>query len=331
MSNPSSHPAASALARLQSPDAANLLAPLVTLAVDQIFETPLSSVTTSDALAHKLHQLLNAWVDSPSAQTTIERWTERVYHQLSIRHENLEAVLPIDFRRAIEALLSRPFSPDKRVVLQVIDQEPMRELVKQLLVDALIQFGKRASAPVAGVAKSLGGLARMAQETLKSSSGSLGSIVGAVSGEVERQLERRAVEFVDGSLAQFFDRLANVVSSPSRAHEAAELRRALFDGVLQLNFEQLGREWLNADVAGGARLFREALNRWLMSGTSESELRGVVSLFFEPAQNQTLRVFLEEVGLLQPLRDWALELLLPEAAKLTQTSAFEAWFLALFS
>jgi hypothetical protein len=325
MSNHFSNPAASALARLQSPEASTLLAPLVTLAIDQIFETPLSSVTTSDALAHKLHQLLNAWVDSPSAQTTLERWTERVYHQLSSRNETVETVLPVELRRAIDALLSRPFSPDKRVVLQVIDQEPMRELVKQLLVD------KRASAPVAGVAKSLGGLARMAQETLKSSSGSLGSIVGAVSGEVERQLERRAVEFVDGSLAQFFDRLANVVSSPARAHEAAELRRALFDGVLHLNFEQLGREWLNADVAGGARLLREALNRWLMGSGSERELRTLVSLFFEPSQHQTLRAFLSELGLLEPLRDWSLELLLPEATKLTQTPAFEAWFLSLFS
>ena len=86
---------------------------------------------------------------------------------------------------------------------------------------------------------------------MKSRSGSLGSLVGAVSDEVERQLEKRATEFVDSALAGVFGQIADAVSDPKRASEAAELRIAFFDGALELTGPQLARELANLDVAGG--------------------------------------------------------------------------------
>jgi hypothetical protein len=109
------------------------------------------------------------------------------------------------------------------------------------LPDELVQrartLGYRALAltdecSVAGMARGLGSLAKFAGETVKARSGGLGSLVGAVSGEVERQLEKRAVEFVDASIAGVFGQIADALSDPKRAEEAAELRMAIFDGAL---------------------------------------------------------------------------------------------------
>ena len=56
----------------------------------------------------------------------------------------------------LREMLERPFSPDRKLVLTVIDREPTRELVRQLLLDAVLEFGRRASAPVAGMARGPG-------------------------------------------------------------------------------------------------------------------------------------------------------------------------------
>ncbi len=321
---------AKAFSRLRTPEKTGPLSALVTLGVTQLFETPLNQTVDPSALGQSLHRLINAWVDSPAAESTLLRFSERIFEQLSAHETSLDRALPTELRRAFEQLLARPFSPNRAVVMQLIDHEPMRELVRQLLVDTLLQFGKRASAPVSGVAKSLGGFARLAQETLKNSSDSIGGLVGAVSSEVERQLEKRVVEFVDTSLSQFFKQLADIVSDPARAHESAEVRQALFQGALDLTFKQLASEWVNLDVVGGARLLRQALNRWLMHAESEQQLERAVRFFLAEEPNRTMKSTLESLGLYPLAFEFGHQLLLNEAKTLVDSPGFESWWTELF-
>jgi hypothetical protein len=211
------------------------------------------------------------------------------------------------------------------VVLTVVDREPMRELVRGILLTTVLEFGHRVSAPVAGVAKGLGSLARFATEQVKSRSGGLGHLVGAVGEEVERQLEKRAAEFVDSALGGVFSQFADALSDPRRAHEAAELRSELFDGAMALTLSQLSRELANADVPGGAQTLRKALGQWLATDAATKTLETTAERVLASDAGRPLSELLSDLGLLDFARTTGKELLRARFADVTAAPEFKAW------
>lgn len=304
---------------------------LAALSVDAVLDTPLSAFSGRDQAVTVTRRLAQAWLDSPQAPKALGRVVDEVVAKLQADRRALKDVTPPQVRDTLRELVGRPFSPDKRLVLTIIDREPTRELVRQLLLDLVLDFGRRASAPVAGVAKGLGALARMAGETVKSKSGGLGSLVGAVSGEVERQLEKRAIDFVDAALGGVFAELADAVSNPRRAAEAAELRMAIFDGALELTLPQLAREVMNADVPGGAEVLREGLRRWLGGSDADAALGQVAQAVLDRDGARTVRQVLADWGLADEARALAVEQLAARLRAIAQTDAFGAWLDALLA
>lgn len=315
------------ITKLQAQGAESLAA----LSVESILSTPLEVLVPATTLASTTRKGLDAWLAAPSAVTALSAVVEALVQRAQSERRPLKEVLAEDVRAALRNALSRPFSPDRRLVLTIIDREPTRELVRQLLLDAVLEFGRKASAPVAGVARGLGSLARLAGETVKSRSGSLGTLVGAVSDEVERQLEKRATEFVDSALAGVFGKIADAVSDPSRADEASELRKALLDGILELTGPQLARELVNLDVVGGAEVVRSGLRHWLASPQSEEQLLAFAKFILERSGTQSVREVLIQLGLLEIARSLAQEQLTLRIRAISQTPEFSAWLEGLFS
>ncbi|MEW5738240.1 MAG: hypothetical protein AB1938_04905 [Myxococcota bacterium] len=313
----------------EGPDAP--LAKLAALSVDNLLDTPLAQLTGRDEAVSATRRLLDAWLSSPEAVKTLGKLVDEAVARLQAERKALGDVAPKEVQRTLRELVGRPFSPDKRLVLTLIDRPPTRELVRQLLLDVVLDFGRRASAPVAGVAKGLGALARMAGETVKAKSGGLGSLVGAVSGEVERQLEKRAIDFVDAALAGVFGQLADAVSDPKRAEEAAELRMALFDGAMELTLPQLARELMNADVPGGAEVLREGLKRWLASEESRERLAQAAQTVLDRDGGRTVRALLADWGLADEARALAVEQLTVRMRAIVRTDGFTAWLAALLA
>lgn len=309
------------IARLQS-DAADSLA---ALSVNALLDTPLRQLVPAELVSSTARKALGGWLESVHAVGTLNSMVESLANRLASERRALKDVVAPDVRRALREMLERPFSPDRKLVLTVIDREPTRDLVRQLLLDAVLEFGRRASAPVAGMARGLGSLARMAGDKVKARSGTLGTLVGAVSGEVERQLEKRAVEFVDSALAGVFGQIADALSDPRRAAEAAELRVACFDGAFELTGPQLARELANLDVAGGTEILRAGLQRWLASPASEKELAEFARLLLERDGERPLSEVLGDIGLLEVTRAVATEQLAVRIRTITATPAFAAW------
>lgn len=311
--------------KLLDPAADGPLPKLAALSVDAVLDTPLADFSEREQAVTVTRRLLQAWLASPEAPKTLGALVDEVVAKLQADRRALKAVAPKDVQETVRELIGRPFSPDKKLVLTIIDRGPTRELVRQLLLDLVLDFGRRASAPVAGVAKGLGALARMAGETVKSKSGGLGSLVGAVSGEVERQLEKRAIDFVDAALGGVFAELADAISNPKRAEEAAELRMAIFDGALELTLPQLAREVMNADVPGGAEVLREGLERWLATKDADAALGQVAQAVLDRDGKRTVRQVLADQGLAEEGRALAVEHLTVRMRAIVGTDAFAAW------
>ena len=302
---------------------------LAELTLDSMLDTPLSKLVPEEWAVRLMRLAIEGWLQSPQAVPALNKLVEESFNQLQSDGRKLRETMAPQLKATVLELLGRPYSPDKRLVLTLIDRPPMRELIRGLLLQTVLDFGRKVASPVAGVAKSLGGLARFAVDTAKARSGAIGSMVGAVSGEVERQLEKRAVDFVDSSMSGVFGELADSVSDPKRAHEAADLRVALFEGVLELTLPQLARELMNLDVPGGAEVLREGLSRWIASPEAEAALRTSAARLTKREGARPLRAVLEESGQLQTFRTLGREALRARIFEVVATPAFAAWLEAL--
>ncbi len=311
--------------RLQA-DAADSLAGLC---VDSVLGTKVGTLLPDALVLSTVRQGLTGWLASDSAVKVINTVVEALANRLKAERRPLKDLVASDVRHALREMMARPFSPERKLVLTVIDRGPTRQLVRQLLLDAVLEFGRRASAPVAGMARGLGSLAKMAGDRVKARSGSLGSLVGAVSDEVERQLEKRATEFVDSALAGVFGQIADALSDPRRAAEAAELRIAFFDGALELTGPQLARELANLDVAGGTEILRAGLTRWLATPASDAQLEEFLALVVHREPERTLGDVLAEVGLLEVTRTFGAEQLAPRIRAVAASPECAAWLASL--
>jgi hypothetical protein len=298
---------------------------LAVVCIDVWLEKPVGELVPAEVLVPVVRAGLTGWLETPSAVPALARGVELVVNELNAQRRTLKDVVARDVREAVRDVVGRPFSPDKKLVLTVIDRDPTRELVRQLLLDFVLEFGRRASAPVAGVAKGLGTFAKLAGDAVKSRTGTLGSLVGAVGSEVERQMEKRAVEFVDAALSGVFGQLADAVSDPRRATEAAELRVAMLDGVLELTLPQLARELANADVPGAAEVVRAGLTRWLASAASDDELKALAQFALNDVAARPAKDVLAELGLLAVVRERGAEALSKRISEVVASPAFATW------
>ncbi len=298
---------------------------LARLSVEVLLDVPVAKLLPKDVVVATARQALEGWVRSPSALAVLSRGVEATVAELNATPRALKDVVAREVREAVREVVGRPFSPDKRLVLTVIDREPTRELVRALLLDFVLEFGRKASAPVAGVAKGLGTFAKLAGEAVKSRTGTIGSLVGAVGSEVERQMEKRAVEFVDAALSGVFGQLADAISDPRRAAEAAELRLAMIDGVLELTLPQLARELANGDVPGGAEVLRKGLERWLANPASDAELQRFAELAVRDAGSKKAREVLDELGLPAVVKERGAIALAERLEEVVSSEAFAQW------
>ncbi|MBM4777117.1 MAG: hypothetical protein GQE15_05375 [Archangiaceae bacterium] len=309
-------------AKLNDEKAVNELA---ALCLEVWLDKTVQQLAPVDVVTSITRQVIDGWLDSPTAVAALSRSVDLVVNELNANHKPLKDVVARDVRAALKDVVGRPFSPDRKLVLTIIDREPTRDLVRQLLLDFVLEFGRKASAPVAGVAKGLGTFAKLAGDAVKSRTGTLGSLVGAVGSEVERQMEKRAVEFVDAALSGVFGQLADAVSDPRRATEAAELRVAMMDGVLELTLPQLARELANADVPGGAEVLRGGLKRWLASAASDDEIKRITEFVAKDLGARKLRDVLDELGLLAVVKARGAEQLALRIREVVGSEAFSAW------
>ncbi|MBX7115133.1 MAG: hypothetical protein K1X64_12460 [Myxococcaceae bacterium] len=319
------------LSRLNDPSENAPLSQLARRAVDAWLNAPVSGWLNETQLAQLLRSGLEGWLSTPAAMGALTAWVEGAVNRLKSDTRPLNEALPEQWVAAVREVVERPISPDRQWVLTVLQQPALRELIRTLLLQVVLDVGRKWSAPVAGVAKGLGSLAKMALETTKSRTGGLGTLVGAVSGEVERQLETRSIEFVDVALAKVVDQLADVLSNPRRAGEAAALRGAILDGALQLEGPQLARELMNADVAGGAEIVRQGLRAWLQTPRADDDLLYAARFLLGANGQRPVRALFDELGLTETALTHAPPFLAQQMRTVVAHPGFAPWLDALLA
>lgn len=319
------------LARLQDASPGGPLDGLASLVVEHELSQPLETLLPPALAARALRSALEGWLASDTADRELASALEHLQRQLAQEPRTVREAVPPELAKLLVELASRRYSPDRALVLTVLDRPPVRSLARALLLDVLIEFSRKVSAPVTEnrIAKGFSGLARFAADQARSSGGALGGLAGALSDEIERQVEKRARDFADSALSGIFQQLADALTDPGRASEQAEMRVALLDGVLGLPLEKLGRELTRADVPGGVALVRKALTQWLASGDAAAELERWLTRVMERDGKRPVREILGPLGLLDTFQKLGRESLRERLGPVVASEPFARWLEAL--
>ncbi|MFL5318570.1 MAG: hypothetical protein ACJ790_02865 [Myxococcaceae bacterium] len=300
----------------------------------------LAELIVEDALGSTLEQLVpleraldvtlrgvEAYLATDASLVPLERGVKRLIADLDAEKASIRDTVPDELIALAKKWLMRPWSPDRSVVLAALDEPPVRALIRKLLIDSTMEFSRTVSAPVSGVARGLGGLAKFAAER----TGTLGAIAGAVGSEAQRMVEKRASDFADTALSGVLQKIADEFSNPARAKEQAELRAAVLEGLLNLRGPQLAREVGRSDPLGGAKIVRDGLKAWLATPDAKSQLRGILQHIVAPEWQRTVREMLAELGLLEFAKTEATVLLERRIRAFAATEGFKAFAAALLS
>ncbi len=319
------------LAKLRSDEA---IADLARLVVDDLLARPPAEVVDARFTAELVQRSLRGWLASETAQQRLLATLEDVRTRLASEERRLSDVVAPEVVDGARRLTARPYSPDRGTLLAILDREPVHRLVREILRETLVDFGKKLRAPVADnrVAKSLGGLGRFARSKAAAKTGSIGALagglVGAVSEEVERQVERRAAEFADGAISGVLQRFADELCDPRRADDQAALRGAILDGILGLRGVDAAKELENLDPAELVGVLRSILSEWAdredFVDTVVSVVDGALAEVTAPTVGELLDDSMRDV-----LGDLAVDLLKRRLGPLFASDAFADWFLAL--
>lgn len=316
----------SLLDQLRSADS-DALDRLARLLVDDALDRPLRDAVDRERWPTLAAELLKAWASSDTAEQRLVDAVLEGIDSLGEHTDPLGSILPAPVRDGLRDLARRPYSPNQELVLELIDQPPVRKLLREILLDTVTRFARklRSTGEQTTVGGALGGLGRFA----KRRAGTLGSIAGemasAVGSEVEKQLERKAADFVDGALSGVIQRLATKLADPAHASDQAAMRTALLESALDLTGPQLATELRSADPQGLATLLRRSLQGWIDADGFEEQLRGWLDSLVSSQGDRTVRATLDELALTDTLITPAHELALEHARRFVATDAFATW------
>ena len=313
--------------RLLDPAPGGLVDRLAGLVLEDVYAAKVREVLPPEVVAAWARDALAGWAASDAAPAALERLVEHAANALHDDGRKVGELVPAELRRAVLEVAARPFSPERRLVLSLLDRRPMRERLRELVVAVVSDYAART--PGAGMAKGLGGLAKFAADQARARTGGLGALVGAVTDEVSGQVERRSKEFADLALAGVLQQLADIISSPRRAAEAAELRVSFLEGVLDLTLPQLARELVNLDVPGGAQVLRDGVRAWLGTPAAARTLADAAARLLAPVADQPVGTLAQEWGARAALDAHLRPLLAARLARLFAQDGFLGWLEAL--
>ncbi len=300
---------------------------LAELLVDQHLERPLEDLIWPEETGSLLCELLLAWQRSDLAQENIQHNWQRLVAWLEGQHEPMGQVLPKVLLDGASELAAQPVRLNRELLLTMLDRPAVRKLIRELLVDTLISFGKKLRNPVAEsrLGKGISGIGRMAKGRASGVRSLAGDLMGVVSDEVERQLEGRATEFADGALSQILHKLADYLCEPARAADQAALRRAFLDGLWDLTGAQLAHELSRADVEITTMFLRSVLISWLDRPQAKEDLASWLRTLSASGDFDSSAELLEALGMLQGVRSHAIEYTERNLRMVVKSKGFEAW------
>jgi hypothetical protein len=252
------------------------LHPLVPVLCDGLLGQPLAAILPPQLLCSLGQKAALLYLGSAQAEAHTQQAWQRVFALLA-EGGTLRTRLPAPVVEVLNSLLLRPYLLPRPLLLAVLSRPPLRRMSRELMVGTLLDYSRKVRTQMGEASQTRGGmLGRLASEAVKKSTSALGSIApgmtAAVSDELERQFRTRISEFADSAVDDLAQRLAAILTDPTRQAEHRELGQSLLDFVLDLPLSTIATELHRLDPQALATELRHALVKWLSRPESEAEL-----------------------------------------------------------
>ena len=244
--------------------------------VDGLLNRPIGKLVPVEKLVAVLRQVGLLHLQSGHAeQLGLKVWQR--FHGLVAGQGTLRSLLPPPVIDLLVTLAARSYVLPRPLLVAVLSRPPLRRMSRELMIGTLLDYSRKVRTQVGEVSQTRGGmLGRLATEAVKKSTSALGSIApgmtAAVSDELERQFRTRSSEFADSAVDDLAQRLAAILTDPTRHAERRELARSLLDFALDLPLQTLREELTKLDPLAISALVRKSLHTWLQRPESEAEL-----------------------------------------------------------
>ena len=245
-----------------------------------------------------------------------ERWLSR----LRASEQPLSVWLPETARELLANLLGAPQPIPRALVDEMVASERVREAVRTMLLESLSSVIARSFSAAPGGR----GLRGMIGFGARAAGAAGRSLFGGLGDELQRQLEERVREFVDGGVQMVQKRLAERLKSEETARLLGEHRRRAFLDLLARPHSQAGKFLAKLPHALTDGLLPVAVPHNLARPELRAALRTELDAALAELSAKPIGALLDELGLRELARD-ALRKRAPLAVAFVASPHFASW------
>jgi hypothetical protein len=209
-----------------------------------------------------------------------------------------------------------PFRVPRALMLRVLRREPVRQLLRAQILQTLVEFARKVTAPFTDNAVARG-LSRLAFGDRQKPT-TLGSIRGALSGEAEK----RAADFADTAVDEVIAGIARELADPARAREQAAIRVALMEAVLEETGAELAKV-VKPQLAAMVKAARRALGAW--GPSAKRDLEAAMVRVVADEAGRSLGDLLAELGLRETVAEHAARMVAERVGAFMEKEPFGEW------
>lgn len=236
----------------------------------------------------------------------------------------LGAWLPDNARAEIAEMLGKPAPIPQKLIDEAVSSEGVRDQIREALRDAISSFIKGAGGSGSGAGAIRGALGFGARAF-----GAAGkAVLGGLGDELQKQMQERVKDFVDGAVEGVQDRIAKKLADPKTAEALGKRRRKAF-----LKFLETPEAKAAATIEKGPHGKIDALIPSIVRhNVARKELRDAirdeVAAVVAELSTETIGDLLDRTGGRTLARDALHAHILPLARDVVKTPAFTAWWSA---
>ena len=213
----------------------------------------------------------------------------RVLERLRASSLPLGVWLPDPVRDAILAMLAQPAPIPRALVDKVVADEHVRDQARTMLQEALSSFIHKAFSVAPG-GRGLRGVIGLGARAA-------GGLFGGIGEEIQRQLEERVRDFVDGGVGMMQKSVAQRLTSEDTARLLGKRRRAIFLDLLTQPESQLARFVKKTPWDALEAMIPALVAHNLARAEFRAALRDEVAAVVAELSQQTVGELLDELGL----------------------------------
>jgi hypothetical protein len=277
-------------ARLVSPEAAVEWRAQIAAAYETLLAARVGQVVDASALADALDAALTGEAIERAARPLARHLLPLVLGALRAERGTVRERVPASTQLRLDALMARPSLVPERLLSEIVDQDAVDEIMRDVLYDGFKEFSEKVSPFTAewGIPSLL--------KRMSVFGGAMSKSLDAVKAEFDRRLEPEIRRFLAGFSRRGLHRLVEVTIARADQPTSIALRKHLVAWVLDQEIAALAREADEETLALAREIGLDIAAAELERAEGRARRRALIEATVQGAKDLTVGEALEALG-----------------------------------